>query len=38
MRLTEVRSTGRGVVMHSHEAAGAAAFGSVLSGDVISEP
>jgi len=37
MRLTEARSTGSGVVMHSYEAAGAAAFGSVQPGDVISE-
>ena len=37
MRLTEVRSTGRGVVMHTYEAAGAAAFGSVQAGDVVSE-
>ena len=35
MRLTEVRSTGRGVVMHTYEAAGAPAFGSVQPGDVI---
>ncbi len=37
MRLTEVRSTGRGVVMHTYEAAGAPAFGSVQPGDLISE-
>ena len=37
MRLTEVGSTGRGVVMHTYEAAGAAAFGSVQAGDVVSE-
>jgi dihydrofolate reductase len=37
MRLTEVRSTPRGVVMHSYEAAGAPTFGSVQPGDVISD-
>ena len=37
MRLTEVRSTARGVVMHTYEAAGAPAFGSVQPGDVISD-
>ena len=37
MRLVDTRSTGSGVVMHTYEAAGAPAFGSVLSGDVISE-
>jgi dihydrofolate reductase len=38
MRLTEVRSTGRGVVMHSYETAGAAAFGSVQPEGVVREP
>ena len=37
MRLVDTRSTGSGVVIHTYEAAGAPAFGSVLSGDVISE-
>jgi dihydrofolate reductase len=37
MRLTDVRSTPRGVVMHTYEAAGAPAFGSVQPGDVISD-
>jgi dihydrofolate reductase len=37
MRLTEVRSTASGVVMHTYEAAGAPAFGSVQPGDVISD-
>jgi dihydrofolate reductase len=37
MRLTEVRSTPRGVVMHTYEVAGAPAFGSVQPGDVISD-
>ena len=38
MRLVDTRTTGGGVVMHSYEAAGAPAFGSVRPGDVISEP
>jgi dihydrofolate reductase len=37
MRLTEVRSTARGVIMHTYEAAGTPAFGSVQPGDVISD-
>jgi dihydrofolate reductase len=37
MRLTGVRSTGRGVVMHTYDAAGAPAFGSVQPGDVIGD-
>ena len=37
MRLVDTRSTGRGVVMHTYEAAGAPAFGSVLDGDIIGE-
>jgi dihydrofolate reductase len=37
MRLTDIRSTPRGVVMHTYEAAGAPAFGSVQPGDVISD-
>jgi len=37
MRLVDTRSTGSGVVMHTYEAAGAPAFGSVLAGDVISD-
>jgi len=37
MRLTGVRNTARGVVMHTYEAAGAPAFGSVQPGDVISD-
>ena len=34
MRLVDTRGTGSGVVMHTYEAAGAPAFGSVLAGDV----
>jgi len=37
MRLTDVRSTPRGVVMHTYEVAGAPAFGAVLPGDVIGD-
>ena len=37
MRLVDTRSTGSGVVMHTYEAAGAPAFGSVQPGDVISD-
>jgi dihydrofolate reductase len=37
MRLVGTRSTGSGVVMHTYEAAGAPAFGSVLSEEAISE-
>jgi dihydrofolate reductase len=37
MRLVDTRSTGNGVVMHTYEAAGAPAFGSVQPGDVTSE-
>jgi dihydrofolate reductase len=37
MRLTDVRSTGSGVVMQTYDAAGMPAFGSVLPGDVISD-
>jgi dihydrofolate reductase len=36
MRLVDSRSTSSGVVMHTYEAAGAPAFGSVQPGDVIN--
>lgn len=35
MRLTGTRSTGRGVVIHTFEAAGRPAFGSITMDDVV---